>query len=351
VTNAAIVLSLLILLFVSAYAFRGWRRGLVVEVIELVGLVVAILAAFLTWPLVQRVADGWAAAMGGAAIFLLVFVGALFAAAWAGRHTASLPAVGAALDGVGGTVVAVTWSSLLATAMLILSITAPGARAHLAEPICQSPVARALLSSANPLHHGGERLAILGRPVLLWLNQRLAETLTLSHNALCDELPIGEPDGTRAPDPTHFGFPAASEDDISIDEEAEQEVFRLLNQAREEAGLEPLEWDDDLRDVGRAHSRDMYLRGYFAHETPECRQHGRDHPDCKDPFDRMRDHGISYNVAGENLALAPTPAQAHDGLMRSPGHRANILNPDFTRGGIGVYVGPYGIMVTQLFAG
>lgn len=350
-SNSAIVLSLVIVAFVAAYAVRGFRRGLVVEVIELVGLIAAIVVAFLSWPLLQRFASGWTAALGGAVIFLAVFVGALFAAAWAGRHTASMPTVGVAIDGIGGVLVAVTWSTLLATAMLILSITAPGARAQLAEPICESPVARALLHTANPLHQGGERLAILGRPVLLWLNQRLAEALTLSHGQLCDELPLDEPDGQRAPDPTHFGFPQASDDEISIDEEAEQEVFRLLNQARQEAGLAPLEWDDELRDVGRAHSRDMYLRGYFAHDTPECRQHGRDHPGCKDPFDRMRDHGVRYNVAGENLALAPTSAQAHDGLMRSPGHRANILNPDFTRGGIGVYRGPFGIMVTQLFAG
>lgn len=347
------MISALILIFVLAYAVRGWRRGLVVEVIELAALVTGIIVAYFAWPLIAGWFDGWAAALGGAAVFAVVFVAGLFAARWAGGHTRSLPSIGAAVDGAGGTIVATTWSLLLATAILVLAATAPGARAQLATPVCESPVAKALISDANPLHGPGEQIAVLGRPVLLWLNQRIAETVTLSHaDSICQELPAGgsgEP--VQVPDPTHYTFPASSEDEIEVAAEAERAVFELLNQARAEAGLRTLEWDEPLRDVGRAHSRDMYLRGYFAHETPECREHGTEHPGCTDPFDRIRNAGITYDVAGENLALAPSPPQAHDGLMRSPGHRANILNPHYTRVGIGVYRGPFGLMVTQVFGG
>jgi uncharacterized protein YkwD len=347
-----VFISAIVLLFVAVYAIRGWQRGLVVEVIELAGIVGGVAAAYVAWPTIERNFEGWTAALGGAAVFGVVLIAALVAAGWARRHTAQLPQVPAALHGVGGLVIATTWSVLLATAMLVLSISAPGARAQLAEPVCDAPVARALISDANPLHDPGERIAVIGRPVLLWLSQQLTETLALSHASLCDDLPETDPERPEAaPDPSHFTFPEAGEDELEVDPEAERAVFDLMNQARVDAGLDPLAWDDQLRDVGRRHSLDMYVRGYLAHETPECRREGPDAEGCTDPFDRMRAGGVSYDVAGENLALAPSPEQAHDGLMRSPGHRRNILNPDFTTGGIGVYRGPHGLMVTQLFTG
>jgi uncharacterized protein YkwD len=84
----------------------------------------------------------------------------------------------------------------------------------------------------------------------------------------------------------------------------------------------------------------MFKRGYFAHVTPEG----------VDPFQRMDAAGIHYVTAGENLALAPTLDIAHDGLMNSPGHRANILNPAYRKVGIGVLDGGvYGEMFVQEF--
>jgi uncharacterized protein YkwD len=66
----------------------------------------------------------------------------------------------------------------------------------------------------------------------------------------------------------------------------------------------------------------------------------------------MRAAGVTYRYAGENLAGAPSVERAHSGLMNSPGHRANILNPNFTHIGIGALnVGPYGMMFTQMFVG
>ena len=80
----------------------------------------------------------------------------------------------------------------------------------------------------------------------------------------------------------------------------------------------------------------MFARGYFSHRSPEG----------EDPFQRMTDAGIKFRTAGENLTLAPTLQIAHTGLMDSPGHAANILNPNFRRVGIGVMTGGRrGIMV------
>jgi uncharacterized protein YkwD/uncharacterized membrane protein required for colicin V production len=124
------------------------------------------------------------------------------------------------------------------------------------------------------------------------------------------------------------------------DTDAEERMLDLVNTERSKAGLGPLAMDAALRALARAHAADMFAQGYFSHT-------GRD---GRSPFDRMHDAGIGYTTAGENLALAPTTDFAHQGLMNSPGHRANILNPDFHRVGIGVLDGGiYGKMFVQEF--
>lgn len=125
-----------------------------------------------------------------------------------------------------------------------------------------------------------------------------------------------------------------------VDPQAEQEMFALVAIERKKAGLAPLLFDDTLRDLARLHSQDMLIRGYFSHYTPEGLS----------PFDRMSAAGIIYAYAGENLALAPSTQLAMQGLMASPGHRANILNPNFKKIGIGVVDGGiYGKMFSQEF--
>jgi len=120
----------------------------------------------------------------------------------------------------------------------------------------------------------------------------------------------------------------------------ESRMLDLVNAERVAHGLRPLAPDPELTEVARRHSADMFARGYFAHETPEN----------LDPFDRIRAADVRFLTAGENLALAPSVQVAHTGLMNSPGHRANILRPQFGRLGIGVMDGGIrGLMVTQNF--
>ena len=126
-----------------------------------------------------------------------------------------------------------------------------------------------------------------------------------------------------------------------IDPEAEARMLELVNAERAKAGLKQLVRDAELEKVARSHSIDMLQRGYFSHATLEN----------DSPFDRMKEGGVAFSTAGENLALAPTTNLAHQGLMDSPGHRANILNPEFGRIGIGVArADGRGSMFTQNFA-
>jgi uncharacterized protein YkwD len=129
--------------------------------------------------------------------------------------------------------------------------------------------------------------------------------------------------------------------EYSTDRTSEQEMLVLLNSERQKNTLTIVTENTELRAVARAHCEDMFTRGYFSHYTP----------DGKSPFDRMDDDNIEYLAAGENLAYAPNVEIAHQGLMDSPGHRANILSDKYGQVGIGVIdAGIYGKMFCQVFS-
>ncbi|MPN28838.1 hypothetical protein SDC9_176283 [bioreactor metagenome] len=84
----------------------------------------------------------------------------------------------------------------------------------------------------------------------------------------------------------------------------------------------------------------MHDKRYFAHQSPTYGS----------PFDMMKQFGISYRAAGENIAMGYSSAAAVvEGWMNSPGHRANILNASFTHIGVGYYA--EGHYWTQMFIG
>ena len=120
----------------------------------------------------------------------------------------------------------------------------------------------------------------------------------------------------------------------------ERKMLSLVNKERTQRGLEPLEVDMRLVRLARKKSRDMIQNNYFSHRSPT---YGL-------PFDMLRNAGIRYRTAGENLAGNSTVTRAHTALMNSTGHRRNILKSDYTKIGIGIIDGgPYGKMFTQLF--
>jgi len=128
--------------------------------------------------------------------------------------------------------------------------------------------------------------------------------------------------------------------ELKVDEVSEQGMLRLVNEERKKRGIKELTWSTEIVPVARGHAMDMWQRHYFGHISPEG----------KDVGDRLSAAGIKYRLAGENLALAPTLATAHNGLMNSEGHRENILDAEFNKVGIGVIDnGIYGKMFVQVF--
>ena len=120
----------------------------------------------------------------------------------------------------------------------------------------------------------------------------------------------------------------------------ENEVIRLVNEIRTENGLKPLTANWELSRIARYKSEDMYNNRYFDHTSPI---YGT-------PFQMIRDFGLSYRSAGENIAYGyGTPTAVVNGWMNSSGHRANILNASYTQIGVGYCVN--GNYWTQMFIG
>src|SRR5690606_14658554 len=118
----------------------------------------------------------------------------------------------------------------------------------------------------------------------------------------------------------------------------EQEVVRLVNVERANAGLPALKSDWELARVAEHKSQDMADKNYFSHTSPTYGS----------PFNMMKNYGINYKSAGENIAQGQkTAAQVVNAWMNSEGHRANILNKNYTHIGVG-YVSN-GNYWTQMF--
>ena len=128
--------------------------------------------------------------------------------------------------------------------------------------------------------------------------------------------------------------------DIPSSTQGPSEMLEFVNAERKAKGIMPLTLDKRMCSIAEQHSKDMDTRHFFDHTNP----------DGLDPFERLSRGGISYNTSGENIAKDSSISSAHYALMRSPGHRANILNSAFRKIGIGVskdnnrYV-----TITQLF--
>ncbi|MDR9853952.1 CAP domain-containing protein [Paenibacillus sp. VCA1] len=108
------------------------------------------------------------------------------------------------------------------------------------------------------------------------------------------------------------------------------EVVKLVNQERAKAGLKPLTENAKLSNMAMDKAKDMSNNNYFDHNSPTYGS----------PFDMMKKYGISFSYAGENIAKGQkTPADVMNAWMNSEGHRANILNSNYTTIGVAYYNG------------
>lgn len=125
--------------------------------------------------------------------------------------------------------------------------------------------------------------------------------------------------------PSHVEQPA----ELARIQEKARALLDAMNEARRAEGLATLEWDASLEEVAYARAANLVENGYFDHYAP----------DGESAFSELSARGIRYRLAGENLARnnypeTKTVAAAFEGLMNSPGHRANILEERFSSVGV-----------------
>jgi uncharacterized YkwD family protein len=110
------------------------------------------------------------------------------------------------------------------------------------------------------------------------------------------------------------------------------QVVSLVNQERAKASLGALAVNKRLSNMAMVKAQDMKNNNYFDHNSPTYGS----------PFDMMKQFGITYHYAGENIAMGQrTPREVMTAWMDSPGHKANILNKNFTSIGVAYYNGEW----------
>ena len=317
---------LIVLGIVAASIYLATRRGFVSVLFSLAGFVVALLLAFNLYPPVAQFltdtfgwAPLWAKPVAFVGLWLIVeaIFGLIEALLWrklgyelrASAANRWLAVVPGALQGV------------LTAAVLLTMLALLPLQGSMRDAIIKSPISGTLVNATLAVERPLEGIfGPAAREALGFLTIKPPTT------------PGEQTGGGRT-----LNFTVS---DATLDLAAENGMLDLVNRERTSRGLVALVMDPELLAVARAHADDMFRRGYFAHDTP----------DGVDPFERMTRAGIVFGLAGENLALAPSLDIAHNGLMNSPGHRANILKEGFRKAGIGVLDGGiYGKMFVQEF--
>jgi uncharacterized protein YkwD len=320
-------LDLIIFLIILFYVREGYNLGFTLAFLDLASFVIAFIAALKFYTILAgffttffNMPLGLANALG---FFLVAFVSEIILSLIARRITRYLPGLPP------GTWYTKAFSTLnhwlgilpgLVSAFIILSFILSIIVTFPSSPLIKQAVNNSII---------GSKLVANTSQFESALNQVFGGALNETLNFLTVE--------PKSDETIELHFKVTNG---TVDAKAEQQMFQMVNEQRVAAGLAPLTFDDSLRTIARQHSDDMFKRGYFSHFTPEKLS----------PFDRMAKAGINYQYAGENLALAPDTSLAMQGLMNSPGHRANILSPNFHKVGIGVINGGiYGEMYTQDF--
>lgn len=295
------------------------RRGFILSFLELISWLGSLVVAFLINKPLSALLESilpaigpWASPLG---FILSTFIFKILLDRLSSYILYSLPeiahrsVINKALGLIPGLVNGLLWAGFLGTFLLLLPISA-----RITDEVQESRLANKLVGQVG------------------WLGQKFSDVFSEALNAHASKaVKVGAEEAVKLP----YKVKKAK-----VRPDLEAGMLVLVNEERVSRGLKALKADPELQVVARRHSSDMFNRGYFSHISPEGLS----------PFDRMASGHVTFLLAGENLALAQTLKIAHAGLMKSPGHRANILNPGFGRLGIGVLDGGiYGLMFTQNF--
>jgi uncharacterized protein YkwD len=318
-----IVTDLLIILIVAYAAYIGVKRGFVLVAAELVGFLLSTTIASILYQPIGHWLIRWAGIslpLANIAAFMLIWIIVEIGSALLVRfylvphltHTIQFSIYNRIGGSVGSAVRAVI---IIGLGLIIFSGLPFSAAAK--DPVTGAFFPRHILAATTSLQN--LLSSTLGRD----LNSSLTVFTVKADPESTERIQLGFTTTEVKPDPS----------DESLD-------LNLINKERTSRGLKSLGINQAAQVVARQYGARMFADGVFSHLDN----------DGHSPFDRMKAGKVKFGAAGENLALAATEQLAHTGLMNSPGHKANILNPSYNKVGIGVTDGgQYGVMVVEDF--
>jgi uncharacterized membrane protein required for colicin V production len=306
---------------------RGWRRGLVREIIELGVLVFGTLLVFRFSPVIGTIITGMANVpyevgriVGGAVMFLALVIGG---AVVARMISASLKVVPGAttLNRLGGGLVGGAYAMVIVVLATTLISAAPmpqGARAAIDSSIEDSLIGGWIVSP------GG----VVQVTVSSVSGEDIFASVIAVRDAVGDRLAAGT---------LPIALPGISDDPLVPSQVAAQVVFDDVNRHRIAAGVDPLAWSPDLAAVATERANDVYRSGLLSLDEGLA--------------DALIAAGVPGTIHAEMVAVAATPQGIVEALSSADAYEMLITDPMFRLSGVGVVDGPYGLIAVQVVSG
>jgi uncharacterized membrane protein required for colicin V production len=311
----------------ALFAYRGWRRGLVREFVELAVLFAGTVIVFRMAPAVGAVLSGMAnippegaRVVGGLVILIVLIVGSFFASRIIAAALKVVPGA-TTLNRLGGALVGIGYTFLFVVVATTLVSAAPlptGVRDSFDSSVENSIVGAQIVAPEG----------IVQRSFSSVSGEEVFGAVIAVRDAVGDRLMAG-----TLPIP----LPVIGNAALVPSQSAAQAVFDDLNAERISAGVDPVAWSPDLAIVAVARSNEVYRSGFLRLD---------DNLDAA-----LEAEGIPGTITSEMLVIAATPDGISEAFTSVAPYRATIVDPAFRKAGVGVVDGPYGLISVAVFSG
>jgi uncharacterized membrane protein required for colicin V production len=316
-----------VLVLAAAFAYRGWRRGLVREIVEISVLFAGTVIIFRMSPALGTLLSGMAnippeaaRIIGGVVILIVLLVGSFLVSRIVGASLKIVPG-GTTLNRFGGALVGIGYTVLIVVVATTLISAAPlpsSVRETFDSSVENSTIGTYIVSSDGVVQgwfstFSGERAF----GAVIAVREAVGERL------MAGTIPIP--------------LPPIGDSPIVPSQSAAQKVFDDLNVERISSGVDPLAWSPDLAIVSVARASEVYRSGFLRLDG--------------DLDAALEAEGIPGTITGEMLVIAATTDGVTEAFASVPSYHALTIDSAFRKAGVGVVEGPYGLISVVVLAG
>jgi uncharacterized membrane protein required for colicin V production len=316
-----------VLAIAAAFAFRGWRRGLVREIIELAVLFAGTVIVFRMSPALGVILSGMAnippevaRIIAGIMILVVLMVGSFLASRLIAASLKIVPGA-TTLNRLGGAVVGIGYTFLLVVVATTLLSAAP-LPSSVREPF-DSSVENSVIGVQIISPNG-----VVQRTFSTFSGEEVFGAVIAVRDAVGDRLMAG-----TLPIP----LPGIGDSAIVPSQSAAQDVFDELNAERISGSVDPVAWSPDLAIVAVARANTVYRSGFLRLD---------DNLEAA-----LEAEGIPGTISGEMVVIAATPHGLSEAFLSVEPYHALVVDPEFRKAGVGVVEGPYGLISVVVFSG